>query len=77
VKKGAEKAENGSAEQFYFHQLSIMYYHVSCINLKNAFAKKLWGCVKKIFICDAWRIRLFWVKHPCRQARKDTGSSGN
>ena len=77
VKKGAEKVENGSAEQFYFHQLSIMYYHVSRINLKNTFVKKLWGGVKKIFICDAWRIRLFWVKHPCRQARKDTGSSGN
>jgi len=122
VKKGAEKVENGSTEQFYFHQLSIMYYHVSRINLKNTFVKKLWGGVKKIFICDAWRIRLcadasfvrqsllkgrdifmsgilksfvsklrhdkvsftsphkiciYWVKHPCRQARKDTGSSGN
>ena len=59
VKKGAEKKENRPAKKFYFHQLSIMYYHASCIKPKNAFAKKLWGYVKKIFICDAWRIRLF------------------
>jgi hypothetical protein len=36
VKKGAEKVENGPAEEFYFHQLSIMYYHAPCINLKKA-----------------------------------------